>query len=57
MNEADYRLWRVGTHYGIHIYAVNENGDDSPVCTAMSEEFARIIVREHNDGLKSGLNA
>jgi hypothetical protein len=35
--------WRVGQHYGIHVYE-----DETPVCTAMTPEFAAQIVRDHN---------
>lgn len=47
----DDRFWRVGQHYGIHIYAVAGTGnpdDDVPVATAMTRELAAQIVEEHN---------
>jgi hypothetical protein len=45
----DDRIWRVGEHYGIHVYAVNQTDeDDEPVCTASTREFAEQIVIEHN---------
>lgn len=48
----DEREWRVGAHYGIHVYAVNDDGvDDEPVCTALTREFANQIVDEHNNTL------
>lgn len=44
---ADTRQWRVGSHYGIHLYAVNPDGDDQPIGTALTPEIAAQIVSEH----------
>lgn len=45
----DTRTWRVGTHYGIHLYAENPGGvDDDPIGTALTREHAEQIVRDHN---------
>lgn len=50
----DTRAWRVGSHYGIHVYAVTEIGeDDEPILTASgdletAQQLARQVVREHN---------
>ncbi|SEF34346.1 hypothetical protein SAMN05421837_107331 [Amycolatopsis pretoriensis] len=45
----DRRPWRVGNHYGIHIYAVNgDDGDDESIGTTHSARVARQIVAEHN---------
>ena len=46
----DYRTWRVGTHYGIHVYAENPPGfgDDEPLFTAQNPDVARQIVKDHN---------
>jgi 2,4-dienoyl-CoA reductase-like NADH-dependent reductase (Old Yellow Enzyme family) len=35
--------WRVGQHYNIHVYE-----GETPVCTALTAEFARQIVDDHN---------
>lgn len=47
--------WRVGTHYGIHIYAerpLKAGGTVSyPVGTAMDPGLANRIVEDHNEGL------
>jgi hypothetical protein len=43
----DSREWRVGSHYGIHLYAVNPDGDDEPLGTVLRPEIARQIVAEH----------
>ena len=47
MNPAEVR-WRVGSHYGIHIYAITEEGEDVPVGTAMTPELAQRAVSDHN---------
>jgi transcriptional regulator with XRE-family HTH domain len=44
----DSRAWRVGSRHGIHIYAVNDGGDDEPLATALRPEVAAQIVAEHN---------
>jgi hypothetical protein len=45
----DRRPWRVGSHYGIHVYAVNgDDRDDEPIATAQSAKAAQQIVAEHN---------
>jgi hypothetical protein len=44
---SDTRTWRVGSHYGIHLYAVNPAGDDEPIGTALTPEIAAQIVAEH----------
>lgn len=38
------KLWRVGSHYGIHVYE-----GETPVCTALTQEFAAQIVADHNN--------
>jgi hypothetical protein len=43
--------WRVGKHYQIHVYE-----GDTPVCTALTPEFAAQIVADHNARL-AGPNA
>jgi hypothetical protein len=51
----DYRRWRLGAHYGIHVYA-ESNDDappgvpliDTPICTAMTVAAAAQIVHDHN---------
>jgi len=43
----DTREWRVGSHYGIHLYTVNPDGDDEPIGTVATPEIARQIVAEH----------
>ena len=48
MKGHDTRAWRVGTHYKIHLYAVNPDGDDEPIATASTPEVAAQIVAEHN---------
>lgn len=45
----DDREWRVGGSYDIHVYAVNPNGKDEPVATALKPSFARQIVEEHRE--------
>jgi hypothetical protein len=40
----DETLWRVGSHYDIHIY----NALGVPIATAMTAEAAQQIVEEHN---------
>lgn len=35
--------WRMGQHYNIHVYQ-----GETPVCTALTPEFARRIVQDHN---------
>jgi hypothetical protein len=53
----DYQ-WRVGGHYGIHIYAVtydcNQVEVSIPIGSAMSTGFATKIVEDHNAGLQRG---
>jgi len=45
----DNREWRVGTHYNIHVYAVNgPDKDDEPICTALHPWLADLIVADHN---------
>lgn len=45
----DHRGWRVGSDYGIHLYAVNRDGSDEPIGTALNDRHAKQIVREHNE--------
>jgi hypothetical protein len=40
--------WRTGTHYNIHVYA-----GDTPVCTALTPEFAQRIVEDHEARLEA----
>lgn len=47
----DDRQWRLGTHYGIHLYAVNRDGEDEPLGTMLAPEFARQVVYEHQAAL------
>lgn len=43
------RPWRVGLRHKIHIYEESEEGERGiPVATAMTEEYAEQIVRDHN---------
>lgn len=47
----DRRRWRVGSHYGIHVYAVEDEDDrdrDVPIATALTSAAADSIVAEHN---------
>jgi len=44
----DTRKWRVGTHYGLHLYAINPDGNDEALGTALTPETAAQIVAEHN---------
>lgn len=44
----DHREWRIGSHYDIHIYAVNEIGDDEPLGTLLNPAIAAQVVSEHN---------
>lgn len=45
----DTRPWRLGTQYGIHLYAVNPDGDwDEPIGTVHNPEHGKQIVKEHN---------
>jgi hypothetical protein len=45
----DSREWRVGSHYGIHVYARSDRSfHDDPVCTAQTQEAAAQIVADHN---------
>jgi hypothetical protein len=37
------KTWRVGSKYGIHVYECS-----TPVCTALTEDYARQIVADHN---------
>lgn len=50
ISDASYWRWRVGTHYGIHVYAIDPEFHDMdlPVCTALTAEFAEKIVSDHN---------
>lgn len=44
--------FRVGSHYGIHIYeheAADPSPDDVPVATAMTEAYAKQIVSALNN--------
>lgn len=46
---SDMRAWRLGTHYGIHVYAETAgSGDDEPVLTALDRRFAEQVVDDHN---------
>lgn len=55
MSAYDTREWRVGTHYGVHVYAVNpssDRDDDEPIASflgAPAEAKARAeqMVAEH----------
>lgn len=40
--------WRVGEHYGIHVYEVVEDGDDVPVATFHNPDHARLAVEAVN---------
>lgn len=44
------RTWRVGDHYGIHVYEVDPEpyGEDRPVATFHREEDARRAVTAFN---------
>lgn len=45
----DERTWRVGTHYGIHIYAEGLGTfEDEPIGTTHNRGHAEQIVRDHN---------
>lgn len=48
----DETLWRVGSHYDIHIY----NALGVPIATAMTAEAAKQIVEEHNEKWKTEVN-
>lgn len=37
------RAWRIGSKYGIHVYE-----GSTPVCTALTEDYARQIISDHN---------
>ncbi len=52
------RPWRVGTHYGIHVYEESDtssrqekSGDDRPVATFHRAEDARAAVEAYNASL------
>jgi hypothetical protein len=50
---SDTRAWRVGTHYGVHVYAVNPDGDDEPIASVLgspeqAKRIAKQIVAEHS---------
>jgi hypothetical protein len=46
---SDMRAWRLGTHYGVHVYAETPgNEDDEPVLTALDRRFAEQVVDDHN---------
>jgi len=50
---SDERLWRIGQHYQIHVYEMGEDEDaDIPVATALTVEFAKQIVKDHNAQLR-----
>lgn len=51
----DRRVWRVGEHYGIHIYAVDPDspGHDVPIATAMTAAAADQIVADHNAAIEN----
>ena len=42
--------WRVGTHYGIHVYEV---GTDRPIATFFTEQEAWDTVEQHNRTVKT----
>lgn len=45
----DSRTWRLGTHYGVHVYAETPGeDDDQPVLTALDPAFADQVVEDHN---------
>jgi gluconate kinase len=45
----DSRTWRLGTHYGIHVYAETPaEDDDQPVLTALDPAYAEQVVEDHN---------
>ncbi len=47
--------WRVGSHYGIHIYAVTRGtADDIPVGTMLTVALAQEAVAAHNARLVGG---
>jgi hypothetical protein len=46
--QVERAAWRVGSHYGIHIYE-----GETPIATALTPEFARQIVDEHNYGARA----
>jgi hypothetical protein len=46
--QVEWAAWRVGSHYGIHIYE-----GETPIATALTPEFARQIVDEHNYGARA----
>ncbi len=56
MDDSTKLPWRVGSHYGIHIYAVAgyDNGDDIPVGTMFTVALAREAVEAHNARLVGG---
>lgn len=53
--DLDVREWRVGTHYGVHVYAVNpgpNRDDDEPIASFLgppdvARARAQQMVREH----------
>lgn len=46
-NEPEDQVWRIGEHYGIHIYA-----GEVPIATALDSVWAERIVTDHNGMLK-----
>ena len=46
MTTSDTRAWRVGTHYGVHLYAVNPDGDDEPIASVLGspEQAKRCLL-------------
>ena len=53
-DDDDLRPWRVGSHYGIHIYA-DDGGESVPIATAMTTAAAEQIVREHNAAIETNV--
>lgn len=52
MTEFDTREWRVGQHYGVHVYAVNPDGEDDPIASFLgppdvAQRLAEQMVHEH----------
>ncbi len=53
MTDSTKMLWRVGSHYGIHIYAVTgPNTDDIPVGTMLTVALAQEAVTAHNAAIE-----
>lgn len=44
----DGREWRLGRNYGLHVYAVNADGQDDPVGTLLNTAYAQQVVADHN---------